>query len=56
VRKAGAAADPERREQIEGALDRSLQKDVLAAILQALDRAYPVEQYPAAVDEVLNRY
>jgi peptidyl-prolyl cis-trans isomerase D len=56
VQAADAGADPGRRAEIEGAVDRSLQKDVTNAILQALGRAYPVEQYPAAIDEVLNRY
>ncbi|HKY95080.1 MAG TPA: hypothetical protein VJL84_07220, partial [Kiloniellales bacterium] len=56
VQPADAKADPERHEEIQGALDRSLQKDLVAGILKALEQAYPVVENQAAIDEVLNRY
>ena len=56
VQAADAAADAERRTEIEGAVDRSLQKDLVVATLRALEQAYPVEQNQAAIEEVLSRY
>lgn len=56
VKPADATADPERAKEIRGAIDSSLQKDLVSGILKALERTYPVEQNQLAIDEVLNRY
>jgi len=56
VQPADAAAEPERYAEIEGALDRSLQKDLVAGILTALGQVYPAQENQEAIDEVLSRF
>ena len=56
IEPADATADPERHKEIQGALDRGLQKDIVAGVLAALRQTYPVVENQQAIDEVLNRY